>query len=408
MKLWWRMSSSLWFVPALMVFGAVVLAAVLVELETFNQVHLAALWPRLFGAGAEGARGLLSAVAGSMITVAGVVFSMTVVALSLASSQHSPRVLRAFMTDRPTQIVLGSFVGIFAYCLVVLRTIRGGSEETFVPSLTVLGGIVLAFVGIGFLIFFIHHLASSIEVSSILERVTQATLRSIENLFPEPLAAPAAEKLDADASGPRSWTPVACSVTGYIISVDNEALIAFARANDRVVRMQHGIGDFVIRGQTLAWLDGDPGASEAQEDALNVCYAFDRQRTTEQDAAFGVQQLVDVALKALSPGINDPTTAIMCIDRLSEVLVHVARRRVETPYRRDDGGLRVIAVGPSFAGLVEIAYSAVRDHARGDRQVLHRLLWSIEQVAAVATEPGRLRALENERARTEERLAAAA
>ena len=124
--LWWRVSASLWFVPGMMVLGATLLAVLLVDLDDTFQLELAERWPRLFGAGAEGAREMLSAIAGSMITVAGVVFSVTLVALSLASQQYSPRVLRSFMADRPTQAVLGVFVGVFAYCLVVLRTIRGG------------------------------------------------------------------------------------------------------------------------------------------------------------------------------------------------------------------------------------------------------------------------------------------
>jgi uncharacterized membrane protein len=172
--LWWRISGGLWFVPSVMVLTAVVLALVLVEAEgSFG--NLAKKMPRLFGAGAEGAREMLSAIAGSMITVAGVVFSVTLVALSLAASQYSPRVLRTFMSDKPTQVVLGVFVSVFAYCLIVLRTIRGEQEGSFVPSLAVLGGIALAFVAIGFLVFFIHHLATAIQVSTIVSRVTNGT-----------------------------------------------------------------------------------------------------------------------------------------------------------------------------------------------------------------------------------------
>lgn len=139
--------------------AAVGLAALIISIDANVKLSFVDNWPLLFGSGAEGARGLLSAVASSMITVAGVVFSITIVALSLTSSQYTSRVLRNFMRDRVNQTVLGVFVGIFAYCLVVLRTIRGGDEGAFVPSLAVLGGLLLAFVGIGFLIYFIHHIA---------------------------------------------------------------------------------------------------------------------------------------------------------------------------------------------------------------------------------------------------------
>jgi uncharacterized membrane protein len=154
--LWQDLRSSLWFVPTVFVLGSIVLAVGMVEVDTRLDSRLWEKWPRFFAVGADGARGTLSAIASSMITVAGVVFSITIVALSLASSQYSSRVLRHFMRDRITQTVLGVFVGVFAYCLIVLRMIRGGDEGPFVPLLAVLGGVVLAFVGIGFLIYFIH------------------------------------------------------------------------------------------------------------------------------------------------------------------------------------------------------------------------------------------------------------
>jgi uncharacterized membrane protein len=383
-------TGGLWFVPSVIVLAAVLLALALVESGQLVELELAHRWPRVFGAAAEGARSMLSAIAGSMITVAGVVFSVTLVALSLAASQYSPRVLRTFMSDRPTQVVLGAFVGIFAYCLVVLRTIRGG-EDGFVPSLAVLGGIVLAFVGIGLLVFFIHHLASSIEASSILQRVTSATLGAVEDLFPEDLGAPAEAQAVAATEVGGAWTPVAARASGYIISVDNEGLLGFARKSGRVVRMERGIGEFVIRAQPLASIGGSEAVDADAEGALNACFALDRQRTIEQDAAFGLQQIVDVAGKALSPGINDATTALMCIDRLTEILVRLARRRIESPFRRDDGRLRVIALGPSFESLVALAYRELRAEARGKRAVLARLLWSLEQLAGATSDPGRRR-----------------
>ena len=158
-------------------------------------------WPRLFGAGAEGSRGLLAAIASSMITVAGVTFSITIVALALASSQYTSRILRNFMRDRTNQTVLGVFVGVFAYCLVVLRTIRGGDEGAFVPALAVLGALLLAFVAIGFLIFFIHHIAASIQATSIIAAVAGETFEAVDRLFPTEVgdAASNALRLDRDS-----------------------------------------------------------------------------------------------------------------------------------------------------------------------------------------------------------------
>jgi uncharacterized membrane protein len=392
--LWWRIAAGLWFVPAVTVLGAVLLGVGLVEAEVLVDIKLDERWPRLFGAGAEGSRGMLSAIAGSMITVAGVVFSVTIVALSLAASQYSPRVLRTFTSDRPTQLVLGVFVGIFAYCLVVLRTIRGGDNGGFVPSLAVLGGLLLAFVGIGFLVYFIHHLADSIQATSILSRVTTVTRAAIDELFPENLGAPLEgcepEPLVSEL-GP--WTMVAARRTGYVINVNNPGLLAFARERGRVLRMAVQVGEFVIEGQPLASLHGGAAVSEADQKSLDAHYTCDRQRTIEQDAAFGLQQLVDIGSKALSPGINDASTAVLCIDRLTELLVLLARRRIETPFRQEAGELRVIARGPSFESLVDLAYHTLRNDASAKPLVLKRLLWSIEHVALATSNRSRRRVL---------------
>jgi uncharacterized membrane protein len=339
-----------------------------------------------------------------MLTVAGTVFSITLAVLSLAASQYSPRVIRTFMDDRPTQVVLGVFVAVFAYCLVVLRTVRGG-EEPFVPSLAVMAAVVLALVAVAFLVFFIHHLASSIEAASILERVARGTGAAVENLFPEALGEEAEEAApDSSANAVRAWAPVPAARTGYIVSLDDAALLAFARKQGRVVRMELGIGDYALEGQPLAWLEGAQPVDGRACSGLNACYSYDRQRTIEQDAAFGVQQMVDVALKALSPGINDQSTAVLCIDRLTEVLVRVARRRIEDPWRRDSGALRVIAVGPSFAGLVHLAFGELRGNAAGKPAVLDRLLWSLERIAAATGHAARRAVLAVEASRIAERI----
>ena len=185
---WWQSTrSSFWFVPALLVLGAIALASALIFVDATGDPQVLRRLPMLFGAGAAGARGLLSVVAGSMITVAGTVFSITLVALSLTSSQYTSRVLRNFMSDRINQVVLGVFVGIFAYCLIVLRTIRAGDEGPFVPSLAVLGALILAVLGIAFLIYFIHHIAIAIQASSIIAAAAAETLATINRLFPEEL-----------------------------------------------------------------------------------------------------------------------------------------------------------------------------------------------------------------------------
>jgi len=398
--LWWKISQSLWFLPTIMVLVAVILAVGLVDAEVYVQIKLGDYWPRVFGVGPDGARGMLTAIASSMITVAGVVFSVTIVALSLAASQYSPRVLRTFSSDRPTQLVLGVFVAIFVYCLVVLRTIRGGDDNSYVPSLAVLGGLILALIGTGFLIFFIHHMAASIQPSAILSRISDATLTAIQVLFPEDLGAPAEDEETLAPASDAVWTTVSAPVTGYLISVSDSGLLEFAKVSGRVVRMEAGIGEFVIEGRPLASLSGSRTVSREDAEQLAKNYSFDRQRTLEQDATFGLQQIVDIAVKALSPGVNDASTAVLCIDRITQILACLAVRRIETPFRASEGELRVVARGPSFSDLVHVAYGALRSEARGNAMVLMRLVWSLEELAAVTTDTSRRRVLADQAERT--------
>lgn len=181
---WETLRSSLWFLPSISVIFAIVLALSLVTIDaSIDHEGLRDTLPRVFGAGAEGSREMLSAIATSMITIAGVAFSITIVALSLASSQYTSRILRNFMRDRANQSVLGTFVGIYVYCLVVLRTVRGG-DSPFVPSFAVLVAVLLAIVGIGCFIFFIHHIAASIQAESIIKSAADETRQAIDRLFP--------------------------------------------------------------------------------------------------------------------------------------------------------------------------------------------------------------------------------
>jgi uncharacterized membrane protein len=397
LQLWWQETRlSFWFVPALIVLCAVTLAVVLIAVDVTVDPNALSRWPLLFGAGAAGSRGLLTAVATSMITVAGVVFSITIVALSLTSSQYSSRVLRNFIRDRKNQLVLGVFVGIFAYCLVVLRVIRAGGEEAFVPSLAVLVGLLLAFVGIGFLIFFIHYIAMSIQSSSILAAAAEETLAAVDCLFPRGLGDDLEEDADdasADHLPVQDWVVVPAPKTGYVQGIDGDALLAFASRRGTVVRMECGVGEFVVEGTPLVSLADRAAADEGAADELGAIYAISRYRTVEQDASFGIRQLVDVALKALSPGINDTTTAVMCVDYLSAILVRLATRPIATVRRLDRGVLRVIARGQSFGSLLAEAFDQIRQNAAGNVAVLTRLLHALETIAGQTANDQRRQAL---------------
>ncbi len=235
----------------MIVFGAVSLAIAIVALDANFKMEFVENWPLFFGAGADGARGLLSAVASSMITVAGVVFSITIVALSLTSS-HTHRECSATLCEIAST---RWFLGLSRNLCVLpgfLRTVRGGDEGAFVPSLAVLGGLLLAFVGIAFLIYFIHHIALSIQAASIIAAVSLETMKAIDQLFPDRLGKDSqltGDELSSDQT--REWISVQSMFTGYIESVDGNSLLDFAIDNDTVVRMERGVGEFVVEGTPL-------------------------------------------------------------------------------------------------------------------------------------------------------------
>lgn len=393
---WWQGTrASFWFVPASIVLGAVGLACALISLDRSLAWQVGDGWSPLFGAGAAGSRGLLTAVATSMITVAGVVFSITIVALSLTSSQYTSRILVNFMGDRLNQVVLGVFVGTFAYCLVVLRTIRGGDEGAFVPSLAVLMGLLLAFVAIGFLIYFIHYISLSIQASSVIAAAAQETIVAVDGLFPDDLGDAAT---DDDPSPPELaadhvWLPLLSPKTGYIESVDGERLLALALGHEVVVRMELGVGEFVVQNTALASFASERKLEPNEVAALQGVFGIGRHRTVWQDASFGIRQIVDVAMKALSPGVNDTTTAVMCVDYLMAVLVRMGPRRISPAHRIKDGKVCVVARGPSFVLLLTEAFDQIRHNAHGNLAVLLRMLHALRTVAIHTPNYGRRRAL---------------
>jgi len=393
---WSKVRSSLWFLPSLIVVASVVLALALLEIDYSGNDRWMAEWPRLFGVGSAGARGMLSTIAGSMMSVVGVTFSMTLVALSMASSQYTSRVLRNFMSSRLTQAVLGIFAGIFTYCLIVLRTIRAGDEGAFVPSLAVFFGFILAIGGVGVLVFFIHHVASSIQAASIIASVAHETIQAVDRLFPKQLGHSPAEARDESSPNPltgRKWQTVLARASGYLQGVDNAALLRLAREQKIVVRMECGIGEFVVQDTALVSLARENPLDTGTTAALQAAFTLSRHRTLEQDAAFGIRQIVDVALKALSPGINDTTTAVMCVDYLAMILSRLAPKDIPSSQRYEDGALQVIAKGPSFQSLLSDAFDQIRESAKGNLGIMLRMLGSLETIASLTSDPGRRQAL---------------
>ena len=388
LKYWDRLRSSFWFVPATMACLAVALAAAAVALDE----AVAGDWLRRLGwsysGGAEGASLLLGTVAGSMIAIAGTVFSMTLVAMSLASSQLGPRLLRNFMRDTANQVVLGTFVATFVYCLLVLRTIRRADEVAFVPHLSVSIGVLLAMVSIGVLIYFIHHVSVSIQADVVVARAGKELEHGIGRLFPGQLGQPGrdAAKLAGHAGLPaafeREARPVGALEDGYLQLIDADALMTLASQEDLLLRLERRPGHYLVQGQAMVMVWPGDRVTDALVGRLNDAFVLGMQRTATQDIEFSFHQLVEIAVRALSPGVNDPFTAIACVDRLASALCRLARCDMPSPLRFDSQGrLRLVAPGSTFVGVVDMAFNQIRQCARSNPAVAIRMLDAITQIA---------------------------
>jgi uncharacterized membrane protein len=386
------MHSSLWFLPACVTIGLMLLAPGLTELDRHVDAALEQRWPRFFTVEADGARNLLAVIAGSMATIAGVTFSITMVALTLASAQYTPRVLRNFMRDKVNQLVLGIFVGIFLYCLLVLLAITE-KPAPFVPVCAVLGSVALSVLASGAFIFFIHHISSSIQAAEMARAITHETMDMLDKYFPndETGGRARAQPPDVEAA---AWRPVPALHWGTIQTVAETQLLAWACAHDAIVRMEHKPGQFIGTGETLVSVAVDRPPDDDAIAALNGAYGVGAFRTLDQDPAFGVRQLVDMALKALSPGINDSTTAVTCLEHIAIILGSCARRDLGPRNRYDElGRLRVLTIGIDFAHLSSLAFSQIAESAQGNTEVLLRIFDAIDKTGRACRGRSERRAL---------------
>lgn len=386
-KLWDSLHSSYWFVPAIMSAIAMALAFVMLALDRAGKSGPVENYAWIYTGGPEGARTLLSTVAGSMITVAGTAFSIVIVALTLASSQFGPRLLRNFMQDTGNQVVLGTFIGTFIYCLLVLRTIRGDDYNLFVPQIAVTVGIVLAIASIGVLIYFIHHASTSIQSWHVIGEVGKDLNYAIDHLFPQKIGQGNSEQKrrwieEIPVNFDKEALPVLATESGYLQAVDNERLMKIAKSNNLLLRLKHRPGKFVVRDSELVMVWPGERVDKKLCRQIQEAFILGLERTEQQDVEFCVNQLVEIALRAISPGINDPFTAIQCIDQLCAALCRLAQRDFPSPYRYDDEhNLRAIANPVTFAGLTDDAFNQIRQYGQSDVAVTIRLLEAIASIA---------------------------
>lgn len=385
---WAAARDSFWFVPAVMTLAAAALSFATVAIDERVTFDFAANRSWGYAGGPDGARALLATIAGSMITVAGVSFSITIAALALSSSQYGPRLLRNFIRDIGNQVVLGTFLATFMYCLLVLRAVRGPGGDDFVPYVSIGVGILLAVASIALLIYFIHHISHSIQATHVIASVGRDLDRAIQRLFPQEAGRGIPAEEEREFQPPEGGQALVSPRSGYVQAIDLTRIMRIAQERGLLIRIEHHPGGFVPRGGRLVtvW----DGAAIEPDDLAAITGAFtigDR-RTPAQDVEFSIDQLVEIAVRALSPGVNDPFTAMACIDRLGVGLRQLAEKQFPSPFRYDeDGHLRVIARPVRFAGIADAAFNQIRQYGHTSAAVSMRLMETIAIIAEHTSDP---------------------
>src|SRR5271166_5063458 len=335
---------------------------------------------------------VLGAIAGSIMTVVSIVFAILLMTLTLASMQFSPRILVSFIKDRVTQWTLGIFLGTFAYCMAALPAARF-LPQPFAPVATVTGAMFLALLCVAWLIFFIHHISQAISVNHIVDRIARETEDVIDDIMPDPqryIYDPAGVPFDGD----KREVPVDNTVSGYIRYVDTGRLLYLAKRFKLRVRTLRRVGHFVPAGVELFRVSPAERLDSERASELRSAFDIGPTRTMQQDVEFGVIQIVDIALKAISPAVNDPTTAINCIDQLSRIMIVWASRAAPRsglygpPYV-----LRVVVPWISYEGLLDTAFEQIRHYAKSDIAVSLRLLRAFDDMAVAGASQDELQSL---------------
>ena len=366
-----------WVVPATWSVSAVALGLLLPELD-----EVIGSPPLLFAGGADSARSVLSTTSGAMISVTGLVFSITIVVLQLASSQFSPRVIATFLEDRVTQHTLGVFVASFLFSLTVLRSIpdRSGIEEG-VPELAVTLSFLLVLGAVAMFLAFIQHITQSIAVSTVIRRVGAQTRDLLERSGARRTTMPS---VAPDLPALRGQTVATACRSGYVDAIDVGALSRIAVRHEARIEVLYPLGSFVAEGSALALVHGSR-ADEDWDDLVASAVAMRVERSMEQDMTFGFRRLVDIAERALSPGVNDPTTAVQAIDELHDILRRmVGEASVVGVHLDEDGVPRVLTTEWTFSQYLDLAVDEIAHWGSDSLQIPRRLQEMLADLAVAA------------------------
>lgn len=382
-----KINASFWFVPMLMLSVTIGLAIGLIYLDSRIHISHDGALGYLLPDDVDSARNILTIIAGAMIGVAGTVFSITLVVLTLASTQLGSRLVRNFMYDRLNQIALGTYVSSFVYCLIILGSLRENDGFRSVPAISLFIAFTSAIAGIILLVVYIHHVSMSIQADKVISDIYGSMSKSIRKLYPGEIGREEDKPVPDIGSLQQKYIfklEVRCKISGYLQSIYGEGLMSIAEKNDCVIILNHRPGDFIVLDMTLCEVYCNKECNKAVHEKIHDEFLIGRERTPLQDAEFSVEQMVQGAARALF--VNDPFTAIACIDYLTSVMCYLARADFPSPYRYDSQGqLRIIARNFNFSGMMNAAFNQIRQYAEGSPSVLIRLMETMKIIYSFAT-----------------------
>jgi uncharacterized membrane protein len=376
---WSKLSSTFWLLPTVIILFAIAAAIGFVYIDGFIDISREGIGRFLFVGSTESARNILTTVSGAMIGVAGTVFSITIVVLTLASSQLGPRLIKNFMYERINQIVLGSYVATFIYCLMVLNSINEYEDKVFIPSLSVLMALVAALGNIILLIVFIHHIAVSIQADTVISKISTSLMKNLETLFPESMGEELDEETEIDIASIRKKyghsNKLKANKDGYLQYIDSDMIMKLCIEYDVWVELYFRPGDYLVKDVNVGTIYSLERLDDKDVKKFRHGFIAGKSRTHQQDAEHSILQLVEIAARALSSGVNDPYTAIVCIDNLTSTMRYLANARYPSKYRFDnDKNLRIIADNLSFDGMLDAAFNQIRQFSKNSPAVVIRLM----------------------------------
>lgn len=383
---WSELTTSFWFIPVFIIILSIPTALGFAYVDGIITLSREGIQRYIFVNSADSARSILSTISGAMVGVAGTVFSVTLVALTLASSQLGPRLIKNFMYVRLNQVVLGAYVSTYLYCLIVLNTIHESNGFTFIPAISILFSIILAIINIILLIIFIHQISISLQADKMISDIHTLLSFQFKSLFPEKLKEEIKpidlDQADRIKSLYKKIIPLKSTKSGYIKYIANETLIELMTIDNSLLELNVRTGDYIVKDAEIGKIYQTRDARETNFEKIWDQLFIGKTRTSQQDIEFSIHQMVEIAARALSPGVNDPYTAIACIDNLTSIMCYLTQVTFPPRYLFDkERNLRIITETLSFEGVMNAAFNQIRQFSARSTAVIIRLMEAVTTIS---------------------------